>query len=218
LIKLAELETQPKMPPWALIISSPTRWNSGEIRRHAVTEHDAFIAAVIGLANGRVHAHLERDAANDERLDAAIDENLVQVRGVKGALARLVDDRFAGDRINLIDDVVPLLRRERGCGPSVRLVPINVFPPRVSFAGGQSDRSGRWPSRVWTMNIFFSRAFANTLSRGGTAASSSEVSLPSISPKPPGKDEVALHVDDNERSGLGIEVERRTALPGLNSS
>ena len=22
--------TQPKMPPWALIISSPTRWNSGK--------------------------------------------------------------------------------------------------------------------------------------------------------------------------------------------
>jgi hypothetical protein len=30
LMKFSELETQPKMPPCALIISSPTRWNSGK--------------------------------------------------------------------------------------------------------------------------------------------------------------------------------------------
>src|SRR5438270_1040476 len=31
----------------------------GEVRRHAITQHDAFIAAVIGLANGRMHTHFE---------------------------------------------------------------------------------------------------------------------------------------------------------------
>ena len=29
-MKFLEFDTQPKMPPWALIISSPTRWNSGK--------------------------------------------------------------------------------------------------------------------------------------------------------------------------------------------
>ncbi len=29
-IKLSAFDTQPNMPPWALIISSPTRWNSGK--------------------------------------------------------------------------------------------------------------------------------------------------------------------------------------------
>ena len=29
-ITLSAFDTQPKMPPWALIISSPTRWNSGK--------------------------------------------------------------------------------------------------------------------------------------------------------------------------------------------
>jgi hypothetical protein len=38
-----------------------------------------------------VHADLERDAADDERLDPAVGEDLMQVRGVEGALPRLVD-------------------------------------------------------------------------------------------------------------------------------
>ena len=64
---------------------------------------------------------------------------------------------------------------------------MKVWPPRVSLAGGQSDRSGRWPSRVWMTNIPFSRALASTRCVGSTAASSSDVSLPSFSPNPPGR-------------------------------
>ena len=46
--------------------------------------------------------------------------------------------------------------------------------------------SGRWPSRVWMIVIPSSRAAASTRCSGSTAAHSSETSLPSADPKPPG--------------------------------
>ena len=58
--------------------------------------------------------------------------------------------------------------------------------PRSYLAGARSDRSGRWPSRVWMMNRPAARAASSTSLACGTALSSSEVSLPSDSPKPPG--------------------------------
>ena len=58
--------------------------------------------------------------------------------------------------------------------------------PRSIFAGGASDRSGKWPSRVWTTSIPMSRAAASTDAIGWTARASCETSLPSVSPKPPG--------------------------------
>ena len=38
-------------------------------------------------------------------------------------------------------------------------------------------------------------------------ASSRATSLPRLSPKPPGLDEVALHVDDDQRRVRGVERE-----------
>ena len=66
----------------------------GEVRRHAVAQHHALVAAVVGLAHRGVHAHLQRDAADDQRLDAAIQQDLVQVGRVERALAGLVDHRL----------------------------------------------------------------------------------------------------------------------------
>ena len=59
----AESETQPKMPPWALIIFRPISWNSGKVGCAAVGQHDAAIAAVVGLAHGGVDADFGGDAA-----------------------------------------------------------------------------------------------------------------------------------------------------------
>src|SRR4051794_36826943 len=41
----------------------------GEVRAAAVFEHEALQAAVVGLADGRVHADLGRDAGDDQRPD-----------------------------------------------------------------------------------------------------------------------------------------------------
>ena len=44
--------------------------------------------------------------------------------------------------------------------------------PRLSLAGGQSDRSGSCPSRVWITMIPASRAAAISAASGGTTLSS----------------------------------------------
>ncbi|MGY3364507.1 hypothetical protein ACVWZL_001632 [Bradyrhizobium sp. GM2.4] len=58
--------------------------------------------------------------------------------------------------------------------------------PRSTFAGGASERSGRWPSRVWITSMPVSRAAFSTAPIGFTARASWLTSLPSVSPKPPG--------------------------------
>ena len=55
--------TQPKMPPCALIIAQAHLVELREIGGAAVAEHDAAVAAVVGLAHGGVDAHLGGDAA-----------------------------------------------------------------------------------------------------------------------------------------------------------
>src|SRR5438128_3495295 len=74
--------------------------------------------------------------------------------------------------------------RSRPIGPTS---PIVIFPwPRTFFDGGRSDRSARWPSRVWMTNTPAARQASRTRFAGGRASSSGDVSLPSASPKPPG--------------------------------
>src|SRR5690349_2347055 len=78
----------------------------GEVRRAAVARHDAAVAAIVGLAHRRVHAHLRGDAAHDQALDAAVLQDGAEIGGVEGALAWLVDHGLALDRVELGDDVV----------------------------------------------------------------------------------------------------------------
>src|ERR1700723_2918384 len=77
--------------------------------------------------------------------------------------------------------------------PRIRMRPIGpgspmrrLGSPRSIFAGGASDKSGKWPSRVCTTSISLARAAASTAAIGFTARASCETSLPSVSPKPPG--------------------------------
>ena len=77
--------------------------------------------------------------------------------------------------------------------PRIRMRPLGpgapirrLGSPRLSFAGGQSDRSGTCPSRVWITVIPASRAAARTFCSGGTTACRWLTSLPSVSPNPPG--------------------------------
>ena len=58
--------TQPKMPPCALIISRPMRWNSGKYEPTQSESDEALVAAVVGLAHGGVHAHLGGDAGDQQ--------------------------------------------------------------------------------------------------------------------------------------------------------
>ncbi len=77
--------------------------------------------------------------------------------------------------------------------PRIRIRPIGpgspmrrLGAPRSIFAGGASERSGEWPSRVCTTSMPMSRAALSTDAIGCTARASCETSLPRVSPKPPG--------------------------------
>jgi hypothetical protein len=73
-----ESVTHPKIPPCALIMARPDGVELGEIGRAAIAGHDAAKAAVVGLAHGRVHADLGGDAADDQRVDVAVAQELVR--------------------------------------------------------------------------------------------------------------------------------------------
>src|SRR5690349_6606588 len=77
-----------------------------EVGRDGVGQDERVIAAIVGLADARVDADLGRHAAHDELPDALHLQDRVEVRGVEGALARLVDDRLSVDGVDLLDDVV----------------------------------------------------------------------------------------------------------------
>src|SRR3954447_7879656 len=81
----------------------------GEVRADAVGQHEAVEAAVVGLADGGVHADLGGHPGDDEVRDLRPVEQLAEAGRVEGALAGLVDDRLAGDRGQLVDDVVAVL-------------------------------------------------------------------------------------------------------------
>ncbi len=77
-----------------------------EIGGAAVAEHDAAVAAVVGLAHGSVDADLGGDAADDEIVDAVVAQRQPEIGFAEGALAGLVDHRLALGRIELGNDVV----------------------------------------------------------------------------------------------------------------
>ena len=68
-----------------------------EIGSAAIGQHDAAEAAVIGLAHRRVHADFRGDAADEQRIDAAVAEHQLEVGLIERALARLVDHRLVLD-------------------------------------------------------------------------------------------------------------------------
>src|SRR5216683_6757420 len=77
-----------------------------EVGTHAILGHEAVVAAVVGLADRGVDAHFGGDAGDHELGDAAILQDRMQVGGVEGTLAGLVDDRLARRGIELGNDVV----------------------------------------------------------------------------------------------------------------
>ena len=71
----------------------------GEIGGAAIGQHDAAIAAIIGLAHRGVDADFGGHAAHQKILDAVFPQDIVEFGCVERALAGLVDDDLAVQRI-----------------------------------------------------------------------------------------------------------------------
>ena len=89
---------------------------SGEIvavigRAGAVGKYQALEATVVRVAHRCVNAHVGRDAREDDVLNMPLMQKHVEIGGVKGTLARLVDDRLANSQTECL--APPQRRRYR---------------------------------------------------------------------------------------------------------
>ena len=109
----AESVTQPKMPPWALIMRNPTSWNSGkyDAQQSLGTRHRyprSFASRTVVCTQTSVVTPQTISV-----LDAAVLQNRMKVGRVERALARLVHHRLALARGQRVDDVVPALAADQ---------------------------------------------------------------------------------------------------------
>ncbi len=179
-----------------------------EVGADAVGEDQDVVAPVIGFADRRVHAHLGGHPGDDERLDARVGEDLLQIGAVEGALAGLVEHDLPGQRCKLVDDVVAVLAAHqdaavrpgvadpqrrlaasqlgRGQVGEVRQVPLaGVDDQQSRLTGGGQDALQRRDDR---------RQLADIVAEGLT--------------EPAGQQEVALHVDQQQGDLARWEAER----------
>src|SRR6266481_4418331 len=80
-----------------------------KVRAHTIRRDKALVTAIISLTHSGVDANFCGHAGDDELLDSTVLENGVEVRRPKSSFARLVNNRFASDRIEFRDDVMALL-------------------------------------------------------------------------------------------------------------
>ena len=108
----------------------------GKVGGAAIRQHDAAIAAVVGLAHRGVDADLGGDAADQQILDAVFLQHVAEFGGVERALARLVDHDLAVERIQLGNDVVAGLAADQDA------------PHRAGIADAQASarRARPWPA------------------------------------------------------------------------
>ena len=173
----------------------------------AVFEHEAVVAAVVGLPHRGVDANLCRHAGDDELLDVLVLEDRVQVGGVERALARLVDDRLTGLGIELGNDVVAGFAAHQnaahraGVADGRRAAAADFFGRRqvgevgpMALPRMENGKSGGAPRR---------QKFAVRLDG---AAQLRDVVAEHFA-KAARLEKIALHVDDQERAMLRKEHE-----------
>ena len=95
----------------------------------------------------------------------------------------------------------------RPIGPGVA-DPRRADAPRSTLAGGTSDRSGRWPSRVWmTSSPARARGGEQRRGRARSAAREQRDVVAEHLAEAAGLEEIALHVDDDDRHPREIDLD-----------
>ncbi|EGE55512.1 hypothetical protein RHECNPAF_9300166 [Rhizobium etli CNPAF512] len=112
-------------------------------RAAAIFQQQAFETAVIGLAHRGGDADIGGDAGQDDVCDALLVEDQFKVGGAEGTLARLVDDRFAFDRIEFGDDVPSGFAAGQDTPARTRIADPGADPLRApAFVGRQVGKVG----------------------------------------------------------------------------
>src|SRR5205085_10093215 len=110
-------------------------------RAAAILEQHAFEAAIVRLAHGGVDANVGGDAGENEVADLPRPQDELEIGGAEAALAGLVDDRFAGKRRKLCDDLPAGLAAHQDAAARARIADAGTdllrAPPLVGRQVGE---------------------------------------------------------------------------------
>src|SRR6185436_16488732 len=179
----------------------------GEIRADAVLEHQAVVAAIVRFTHGRVHAHLRRDAAHHQLADAAVVQHRVEVGGVEGALAGLVDYRLARRRLELVDDVVAVFAPHQDAPHRSGVADAVLQPAAQLLARGQVGKVRAVPLARMDHEHPAAARRVEYLARGRDRFAQQRDVVAERLAEAARVDEVALHVDDDQCSACRLELE-----------
>src|SRR5215470_1598494 len=178
----------------------------GEVRGDAVLQDEAVVSAIVGLAHGGVYAHFGSDPAHHEVADAAMFEDAVEVRGVEGALTRLVHHRLPRLRIELLYDVVPLLATHEDATHGPGIADARGEPPSRLLGRRAAGEIGPMAlARVDDEEPARACGLEHLLGGRHSAAQQGDVVAEGLA-EAAGVDEVALEVDHQKSSGVGMEL------------
>ena len=179
-----------------------------EIGRAAVGQDDAAVTAVVSLAHGGVDADLGGDAGDDQILDAAIPQRQLQVGLEECALAGLIDHRLAFDRIKLWDDVVAGLAAHQDAAHRSGVADAQRRRAALDL-GRRCIRQIRAVAlaRVDHQHAGRARSAEDGPARADRGLQQRDVVTERFA-EPAGLEEIALHVDDDERSAIELDCNR----------
>ena len=179
-----------------------------EVGSAAVGEHDAAIAAVVRLAHRGVDADFGGDAADQQVLDAEVAQQRVKVGRVERALAGLVDDRLAFERIELGDNVVARLAADQDAAHRPGRADAHRGMPAFDLGFRGVGKIGAMSlAGVDDQHVGCSRSVEHGLAGRDRAAKQRDVVAERL-PEAARLEEVALHVDDDQRGARQIERDR----------
>ncbi len=181
----------------------------GKIGGAAIGQHDAAIAAIIGLAHRGVDADFGGHPAHQKILDAVFPQHVVEFGRVERALAGLVDDDLTVERIQCGTDVVagfaadqdpphrPGIADAQGWRAALDLGRRRVGQiGQMTLAGMQDEQSAIAGCVQHRRDRFHrTRKLRDIVAQGFAEAARLH--------------EIALHVDDQKRRGRPVEIDRR---------
>ena len=191
----------------------------GEVAFSRVFDEQALVAAIVGFAHRGLHTDFGRHAGEHKMGDSLRPQRLVQAGRPEHALARLVDDDLAGDGRQIRRRSGCPARQRRGCGPS-RLHRRCGGPACRATALPAGNRRGPAcaprgcgrPASPCRRNSAISAATVGTMAVEPGDVVAKRVAEAAL------LDEVALHVDDDERHAGRVERRSRRGGPGPETS
>jgi hypothetical protein len=181
------------------------RLEGGEITLGAVLEQQALVAAVVGFAHAGLHADFGGHAAEQQMRDAAPLQRLVQAGGVEHALAGLVDDEFALDGRQRVDDLAAGFAAHQDAAHRSRVADAQRRAAAVALGGRTVGEIGQMRlARVHDPAAGAAPGIEHG-ARGRHDGFEQRHVVAQRLAEAAGFDEITLHVDEDQRGARQVE-------------